>query len=67
MIGTPETDGSESIMNAYSMVGSASYSMVAECNRLYDNEVRINDVKSYSKYKSREEKNKVKKSLPLVT
>ena len=58
MIGIPETDGSESIMNAYSMVGSASYSMFAECKRLYDNEVRINDVKSCSKYKGREEKTK---------
>ena len=50
MIGTPAADDSESKMNTHSIVDFANCSLAKECKRLYDDEVKINGVKSCSKY-----------------
>ena len=60
IIGSPESDDCEKRMNANSMVGFTSCSLDKECKRLYEDEIRINCVKSYSKCKKREGNTKVK-------
>ena len=49
--------------NVNSMVGSASCSLAKESERLYKDEIRINDVKPHSKSKKREENTKVKRRI----
>ena len=51
MIVTPEADYSEKRMNTNSMICSTSFILVKHCNRLYEDEMRINDVKSHRKCK----------------
>ena len=51
MIGTLELDTSEKRMNTNSMICSTSFILVKHCNRLYEDEMRINDVKSHRKCK----------------
>ena len=53
MIGTPEVDNRERRKNIKSMVGFISCSLAKEHKRICEDEIRINDVKSRSKYKKR--------------
>ena len=54
MIGTPEVDDSEKRMNVSSMVGNTSSSLATENKRSYEDEIKINSVKSHNKSKKRE-------------
>ena len=47
-------------MNNNSMLGNISCSLAKECKRLCDDEEKINNVKSYIKFKKREGNTKVK-------
>ena len=61
IIGILEADDSEKRMHTNSMVGNTSCSLAKECKRLYEDEIKINSVKSHSKSKKREENTKVKR------
>ena len=54
MIGTLEVDDSEKRMNVSSMVGNTSSSLATENKRSYEDEIKINSVKSHNKSKKRE-------------
>ena len=63
MIGTPEVDDSKSRMNVHSIVGTPSFSLAKECNRLCKTNERYNGFKGHSKNKKRGVNTKVKKRL----
>ena len=63
MIGIPKVDDSEKRMKANSMVGNTSCSLTKECKRLCEDDIRINGVKSYRKYKKRERNANVKEKF----
>ena len=54
MIGTPDVDDSEKRMNVSSIVGNTSSSLATENKRSYEDEIKINSVKSHNKSKKRE-------------
>ena len=58
-----KTADSERRINANSMVGNISGSLVKECKLLCENKIRINCVKSHSKSKKKEGNTKLKKEL----